>query len=71
MRASGDRLSKHRVWIVNHKQHSTGRAADGSRDQPLRTRPGSRDPERCIADGKLGDDVISLADSVQHPGIKR
>jgi len=69
--ARGNGLSEHRVWIVDHKQHSARRAADGSRDQPVGARPGSRDPERRVADGELGDDVISLPDAVQHPGAER
>ena len=68
---SDDRLSEHRVWIVDHEEYSARRAADGSRDQALGARPGSRDPERRVADGELGDDVISLADAVQHPGAER
>jgi hypothetical protein len=68
---SGDGVSEHRVWIVNHEQHSARRAPDGSRDQAPGVRPGGRDPERRVADGELGDDVISLADAVQHPGAER
>lgn len=46
-------------------------AADGSRDQALGTRPSSRDPERRIADGELGDKVFTLANLVQNPGAER
>ena len=68
---SGDRLSEHRVWIVDLEKYSARRPADRSRDQALGARPCSRDPERRVADGELGDDVIALADAVQHSGAER
>ena len=71
LRASGDRLSEHRVWIVDHEEYSARRAADGSRDEALGARPGNRDPERRVAHGELGDDVISNADAVHHPRPER
>jgi hypothetical protein len=68
---SGDGVSEHRVGILNQEKHSARSVADVSRDQALGARPGSRDPEHRVADGELGDDVISLAGAVQHPGAER
>jgi hypothetical protein len=68
---SGDGLGEHRIWIVDHEEHSARRTADGSWDRALGARTRCGNPERGVVHCELGDDVISLADAVQHPGVER
>jgi hypothetical protein len=64
-------LRCHCVGVVDHEQRPAGGAIDRARVKPLHRRGGGRDPEGCTADAELGDDLVALADEMQHGRAER
>jgi hypothetical protein len=66
-RAGSDRSLDDRLGVVDDEQCAAGRAVDRARAEAFHRRGARRHPERRVGDGKLGDDVISLANAVRDP----
>ena len=65
-RASGDRLSDDRFRVVDEQQYSAGRAVECRRAETPQGRRRRGNPKRRVADSKLGNDLLALADPVEH-----
>ncbi len=68
--AGRDRLSHHRVGIIDHEQGPARRAANRLRAEPRPVWPARCNPERGVSDRELRDDVTSLTDTVKDPGAE-
>lgn len=69
-RAGPDRSFDHHIGVFDDKQGPTCGAVDRVRAQALHRRARRCYPKRRFADGKLGDDVVTLADAVQHGRVE-
>ena len=63
-RTRGACLRDEVVRVVDHKQHSAGRAAIRTRTRAIRGC--ARDPVTGVPHGQLGHDIVAVADTVQH-----
>jgi hypothetical protein len=66
--ANRDGSGDHGVGVVDHEQQPGGRTAEDARYESVHALPGRGDPERCVIDGQLGDEVLAFADEVEYPG---
>ena len=62
------RLRKHRARIIDDQENTAGRATYRFGAEAPHVWRGGRQPERGIADGKLHNDVVALADAMQDRG---
>jgi len=66
-----NRLTNNRIRVIDDKKYSAGRSTDRGRAETLQARTRRRYPERGVANGELGDNVVALANAVEHNGRKR
>lgn len=55
-----------RSWSVRHQQRPTCRSIDRAWAQPAHLRPRGSDPEGCVANSELRDDIVAFANKVEH-----
>jgi hypothetical protein len=65
------RLFEKYIGVINNQQYPAGRTLDGLRTESFPLPTGRCDPKRGTSNRKLGDDVVSLANTVQDSGAKR
>ena len=65
-----DRLRVNGVRVIHNEKHSPGSCADRAGHNALRTLAYRSNPECCLADRQLCDDLFAIAHHVEHAGAE-